>query len=219
MRACHASLFFSFLCLLGTPALVSSVSSRVSVSNFSAGGLDDWVTRSFKGETRYELVETSDGAVLSAHSQATASGLTRIMYVDLTKTPYLNWSWRVNDIPQGLQEQTREGDDYAARVYVLDAGAFPMLPDRSVNYVWSGSQMAGTNWVNAYTDKVRMLALRGPEHEAGVWHHEKRNVREDFQRLFGIDVTNVEAVALMTDTDDSGLEASALYGEIYFTPD
>ena len=205
------------VCLLGIPALASSTSSRVDVSEFSTRGLEHWITRSFKGKTSYEVIQTGDGAVLSARSQAAASGLKRLIHVDLTETPYLNWSWRVDDVPQGLRERTRGGDDYAARVYILDGGTFSLLPDRSLNYVWSGSQTAGTTWVSAYSDKVWMVAVRGAEHDTGIWHHEKRNVREDFQRLFGKDVTSVEAVAVMTDTDNSGLEANALYGEIYFT--
>ena len=202
---------------MGIPALASTTSFRIDVSEFSTRGLEDWRARSFKGSTSYEVIHTGEGAVLSARSQAAASGLTRLIQIDLTETPYLNWSWRVNDVLHGLRERTREGDDFAARVYVLDGGAFPLLPNRSLSYVWSGSQTAGTTWVSAYSDRVWMVAVRGADHDPGVWHHEKRNVREDFQRLFGKDVTSVEAIAVMTDTDNSGLEANALYGEIYFT--
>ncbi|MGD8498263.1 MAG: DUF3047 domain-containing protein [Chromatiales bacterium] len=203
--------------LLTAPLILSSATSHVPVSDFSGGGLEDWLSRSFKGETRYEIVEADQRKAVSAHSRASASGLTRLIDVDLTQTPYLNWSWRVDTAPHGLAERTREGDDYAARVYVLDAGGFPLLPDRTLNYVWSGSQIAGSSWVSAYTDKVWMVAMRGPEDDRGVWHQEKRNVREDFRRLFGKEVNSIEGVAIMTDTDNSGQEARALYGEIYFT--
>jgi len=39
--------------------------------------------------------------------------------------------------------------------------------------------------------------------------YESRNVREDFQRFFDLELNNVDAVALMTDCDNSGLEGNA----------
>ena len=64
-----------------------------------------------------------------------------------------------------------------------------------------------------------MLALRGPEAPLNVWDSEKRNVKADFKKLFGEDVHTIDAVALMTDTDNSGGQVSAFYGDIWFSKD
>jgi hypothetical protein len=64
-----------------------------------------------------------------------------------------------------------------------------------------------------------MLALRGPEVALNVWIKEKRNVRADLQKLFGEDIRYIDAVALMTDTDNSGGQALAYYGDIWFSKD
>ena len=63
-----------------------------------------------------------------------------------------------------------------------------------------------------------MVALRSGSAEAGRWMQERRDVRADFQRLFGTDITRLDAVALMTDTDNGGGEARAWYGDISFHP-
>jgi hypothetical protein len=64
-----------------------------------------------------------------------------------------------------------------------------------------------------------MMALRGPEAPTNVWYSEKRNVRADLQKLFGEDLSHIDAVALMTDTDNSSGQVSAFYGDIWFSRD
>ena len=46
---------------------------------------------------------------------------------------------------------------------------------------------------------------------------ERRNVRADFRELFGESVRYVDAVAIMTDTDNTGGTAVAYYGDITFS--
>ena len=46
------------------------------------------------------------------------------------------------------------------------------------------------------------------------WRTHRRNLREDFRRLFGREVDELEGVAVMTDADNSGQRARAWYGDI-----
>ena len=62
-----------------------------------------------------------------------------------------------------------------------------------------------------------MLAARGVDDSSGEWVTEKRNVREDMEKYFGKDITSIDAIAIMTDTDNTGREAHASYGDIFFT--
>jgi hypothetical protein len=48
---------------------------------------------------------------------------------------------------------------------------------------------------------------------------EKRNVLEDYRRVFGLDPPKAGAIAIMTDTDNTGEEAVAYYGPIRILPD
>ena len=186
------------------------------VSDFGDAGLNGWERESFEGQTDYRVVQRDGRDVLRAESRDAASGLVRRMQVDLDQTPVIHWSWFVEQPLEGLAERTREGDDYAARIYLVQSGGALFWRTRAVNYVWSGSQPAGASWPNAYTDRACMIAVRGSADETGIWYQESRDVRADFRRCFGIEVGQVDAVALMTDTDNSGGEAIALYGEIRF---
>jgi hypothetical protein len=207
---------FCFGLLFATGAAFAA--ERVDVGAFSTGDLSGWDAKAFQGTTEYRLVEDDARRVLKAESRAAASGRFKKVRIDLMRTPYLHWSWRVERPLAGLDEKTKAGDDYAARVYVVVAGTF-FWNTRAVNYVWAGTQPEGSTWPNAFTGNAHMVALRSGNARAGTWVHERRDVRDDFKRLFGKDVRVIDAVALMTDTDNSGGTATAYYGDIYFADD
>src|SRR3569832_2359702 len=64
---------------------------------------------------------------------------------------------------------------------------------------------------------ARMMALRSGDGARGVWREEHRDKRADLRLLFGEDITHIDAGAVMTDTDDTGLEATAYYQALYFS--
>lgn len=190
------------------------------VGEFSLGKLNGWENKAFKGKTDYLMVEMDGRKVLRAESAASASGMLRRMRIDLEKTPYLNWSWRIENTLGELDEQSKKGDDYPARIYVVVSGGVAFWRTRSINYVWSNRTPDGRFWPNAYAgDHVIMVAQRSGTKGLGQWQREKRNIRADFKLYHGETVHHVDAVALMTDTDDSGRRAVAYYGDIYFSAD
>ena len=194
--------------------------SVLPIGDFSHGSLDGWEHKSFKGETHYSLLPVDGVPALTAESHAAGSGLFKEQRIDLTQTPYLSWSWRVSQPLTGLNEQSKPGDDYAARVYVVVKGGLAFWQTRAINYVWAGNSKKDSVWPNAFAgDHAMMLALRGPEAPLNTWQHEKRDIRADFKRLFGEDITVIDAVAIMTDTDNSGHTASAAYGDLWFSKD
>ena len=134
---------------------------------------------------------------------------------DSTRTPFLRWSWTVDHVLENVDERSKGGDDYPARVYVVVSGGAAFWRTRSVVYVWSSSQPVGSTWHNAYTSNARVIAIRSGQ--PGAWQQERRDVRADFRRLFGDDIEALDAVAIMTDTDNSGQSARAWYGDISFS--
>lgn len=204
--------------VLGAMASVSVAAPKeVTVSNFAGGDLSGWEEKVFKDKTGYELIKSDEGIVLRADSRASASGLFREMTIDLSETPCLSWSWKVDGILEGLDETTKDGDDYAARVYVIFSGGLLFWNTRALSYVWSGTRPKGSTWPNAYTNKTVMIAAESGPGRVGQWVRQSRNIREDYRRLIGEDIEHADAVAIMTDTDNSGQAASAYYGEVRFT--
>lgn len=192
---------------------------RIEVGHFSAGQLDQWHTKAFATKTDYQLVVDDGRQVLLADSQASASGLFREIAIDLKQTPLLSWSWKVDNLLSGHNERSKAGDDYPARLYVVFSGGLMFWRTRAINYVWSSNQPAGSEWPNAFTSNARMIAVRGGPGLQGQWVQEQRDVLADYRRLFGEEPGEIAAVALMTDTDNTGLRARAWYGDIWFSAD
>ncbi len=200
-------------------ALFSSAAAaeRVDIGRFSDNDLSGWEEKSFVCNTQYSLVQENNKMVLKAQTSASASGMFYEINIDLNKTPYLNWSWKINNIYLGNNEYSKAGDDYPARIYVIVSGGLFFWKTRAVNYVWSSNQAIGTSWKNAYTNNARMLALRTGADEAGQWQTQKQNIREDLKQLFGEDITEINAIAIMTDSDNSRQKATAYYGDLFFS--
>jgi len=203
-----------------TILLVSTVMAASGTVNvLMLPDLSDWDTKEFSGETSYELVNIDDRPAIKAVSDGSASGMVREIKVDLTKTPYLNWSWKVDSTLGDLDETKKSGDDYVARVYVVISGGIFFWRTRAINYTWASVHAKGSSWPNAYTGNVIMVAVDSGQEHAGQWVTQKRNVLQDLKTLHGIDKTYIDAVAIMTDTDNSNRSATAYYGDIFFTED
>jgi hypothetical protein len=98
---------------------------------------------------------------------------------------------------------------------VVDGGLLPWRT-LAVNYVWASREAEGSDWSNAYTGNAHVVALRSGDADTGGWQTELRDVREDFKRYHGKDITHIDGVAIMTDCDDTGGRAEAWYGDIEF---
>ena len=208
--------------LLLIPAITIAMSphamaERVVVGNFSTGDLNGWEPKFFKGETHYTLTDNRGNKVLKAESNNSASGMVRTIKIDLKQTPVLHWSWKTDGVFEAVDERTKKGDDYPARVYVVFSGGLFFWKTRAINYVWSSNQRVGSQWANAYTANARMVAVESGSTKIGKWINERRNVLADFRHLFHEEPDSVDAIAIMTDTDNSGKTSTSWYGDIWFS--
>jgi len=208
------------------PALVLSVvlagtagnaAGPLLIDDFAKGISAGWEKKVFKGETAYRPVVEEGRPAVKAESRAAASALINKVSLDPKTYPRLSWSWKiVRTIGKG-DERTKGGDDYAARVYVV----FPSVlfwRTRAVNYIWANRLSPGAFLPNAFTGNAVMVAVESGDGNAGRWIDEERDLVEDYRRAFGEDPPAIGAVAIMTDTDNTGGEADAWYGAIRFLP-
>lgn len=206
-----------------------TLNAATNLTSLNTNGIDSWQTKAFSGETIYSTAEYKSRLALKALSNASASGLVLKQKLDLTKTPYINWSWLVEKKLSQLDEHTKSGDDFAARIYVGIDGGFRIWKTKSVGYVWSSNQDKGVVWNNAFAgSSFKMFSIQGKNSETGKWYDEKRNVYQDLITAFGdkgSDELNqkayryIDVIALMTDTDNSGKTAESYYGDIIFSAD
>jgi len=205
-------LFLFFFCSTSNYA-----NEIIQIGKFSQSDKSNWENHSFEGHTNYSLVENGNVTVLKAESRASASGLINRTRIDLAKTPFLNWRWKVDKSLYRLAETLKEGDDFAARIYIIVDGGVFFWKTLALNYVWSSSQSINALWDNPFTSNAKMIAVQTGNKNSNQWQTEKKNVREDFRRAYGKDIRIIDAIAIMTDTDNSGQKATAYYGDIYFS--
>ncbi|MCW4152137.1 DUF3047 domain-containing protein [Halomonas sp. 18H] len=202
----HAPLYRPLL--LALLSLATSSASAAGIQ-FSASDIAGWPTRSFEGESQYRVIREDGRQVLQARSQGQASAKYLERDINLNETPYLHWCWKVDSRYAGIDERSKSGDDYPARLYVArKTGLLPWQLE-SVNYVWSSTQPQGSRWPNAFTERAMLLALQGASSPLNEWRSEVRDIRADFTSLFGEDVEEINGLALMSDGDNAGGDAVA----------
>jgi Protein of unknown function (DUF3047) len=67
---------------------------------------------------------------------------------------------------------------------------------------------------NPRTQTVRNLILESGIENQGRWLSYRRNVRDDFLRVFGEEPGNLTSMALMTDADNTDSQTEGWYREI-----
>lgn len=189
-----------------------------------------------KQETRYTVVKDGDNKILKAESSAAASAVYKEFNGDeIRGLEILSWRWKVEGVLKKGDETRKDGDDYAARVYVtfeyepektsaFDKFKFKLLeavygmktPGNAVNYIWANKLKKGEAVKNPYTDRVVMVAVESGTELAGQWLNEERNIYEDYRRFFNDTPPRVTGVVIMTDTDNTNESATGYYDDIVF---
>lgn len=187
------------------------------VADFSQQGIDVFEEEQFVGQTHYQLVEDGGVQILRARTAGSASVLYREMDLDLEKTPFLNWSWRVSNVFSITDQKRKRGDDYPARIYVVVKEGFFPWQTKALNYVWSNYEVDDAYWSNPFTSKAVMIPVRAGKEGLNQWHKERVNVVEDFYRVFGKRITDAHGIAIMSDSDNAGGVAEAFYGTLFFS--
>ena len=208
----------SLILILSTTVLCHS--DEIQVFNFTAKELSNLEVRKVRGadnKTVYIVGSNENGNFLKAIADNAASGLGKEVKIDLNKTPFINITWKIEKDLVGIKEDTKKGHDFAARVFaVKKTGATP-LSNRAINYVFSSNNEVGFNSPSPYTKKSIDNVLASTKENLNKWITVKANVKEDFKKFHNLDVNELDGLAVMSDTDNSKMEAIAYYQNIYFS--
>tara|TARA_Y100000741_G_scaffold107844_1_gene80819 strand:- start:406 stop:1050 length:645 start_codon:yes stop_codon:yes gene_type:complete len=196
---------------------ISFSSEILKVFEFSEEEFKKLEVRKIKKKTTYTLGSNDKGNFLKAEAQGVASGLGKELKINLNKTPFINITWKVEEDLSGIEENSKKGHDYAARVFVIKKTGATALSNRAINYVFSSNKNIGDNWPSPFTKKSIDYVLSTTKENKNEWVTVKANVKEDFKTLHGLDVNELNGVAIMTDTDNSKLKAISYYQNIYFS--
>ena len=232
MRACWAG-----AALIALAAMAASDATLPAFSAASPGVTlpAPWQAQALRrinsGDVR--LVADEGRTVLQVRSQE-AFGAAAIRL--RLPAPILAWRWKVDRVLDKARLGSREGDDFAARVYVsfeipMDQLTFAErtrlriarlfygdVPSAAICYVWDNRASPGTAIWSPYGERVRMVVLRSGPGSVGRWEEERRDVAADFRAAFGRDAPPVTGLAAGNDTDQTGESVTAWFGDFRIEP-
>ncbi len=142
--------------------------------------------------------------------------------LNIYETPVLSWKWRVEEIPEGGNE-TSDDNDVAASIYVVfDMGRvalFKKVP-KSIRYTWSSTLKKGSDHSIFFGNQKIVVLESGNEKVGSGWMQVKRNIVEDYRRLFGDDPPKRPlAILILSDGDSTNENAIAYYDDLMFLPE
>ena len=211
--------FFSLIFLICISVSFANAEVR-NIFEFTKSELSKLEVRKVRGannKTVYSVGSNENGNFLKAVADNAASGLGKEVKIDLNKTPFINITWKIEKDLPGINENTKKGHDFAARVFVIKKTGATPLSNRAINYVYSSNSKIGFNSPSPYTKKSIDNVLATTKENLNKWITVKANVKEDFKKFHDLDVNELDGLAIMVDTDNSKMKAISYFQNIYFS--
>ena len=179
----------------------------------------DWQGQNW-GSPAYDMTVVDDGGrkVLHLRSRNEGSTVSKDIKgkVNLKDTPILEWSWKAVALPKGGNSCVKATDDQAAQVYV----AWPRFPQavrsQIIGYVWDTTAPVGTICKSEKTGTVTYVVVRSGTGDLGKWLTERRNVRDDYKKIYGSDPDDPGALSISIDSNDTDSFSESFMGPIAF---
>jgi outer membrane protein OmpA-like peptidoglycan-associated protein len=214
-----------FFCA-GVEAAVIPV-TKFRSADLPGGAPAGWALEKKTGAPSLKISKEGDNYYLHLRSQGNSSfGVRTSARVNVKDFPILSWRWKVEKMPVGGDVRKKTADDQALQVYIAfkETGFPAVLNTPVVGYVWDNEAPKG--WSGRSTqiggDKMRYIVLRNKTDKTGQWYTERRNLYEDYKKLFG-DINGGEPLGVTTglqihiNTQRTRTPAEGLIGEIYFS--
>jgi hypothetical protein len=209
--------------MTATPALCDSgqVLFREEFRNLS-----DWEPLTFpkiSKHSTYTIITDKGHSILKAESHSSASAIIYRKTFNVYEYPHVRWKWKVDNVYKKGDIRDKSGDDYPIRVYVMfpydpkQAGVAERLeygiakaiygqypPHSTLNYVWTGQEIAERIITSPYTDRAKIVILENGKSAIGIWVEETVNILDDYRAAFGKEPPQTAGIAIMNDSDNTG---------------
>ena len=205
----------------------------------SADCVPSWHVHALPGKRLTRYAVSSDGREPAIEAQA--DGSASMLRHALRRTPQalgmLRFSWRVPALMEAADVRDRDREDAVVRVLLAFEGSEERLspanrllfdlaegvtgerpPYATLMYVWDRHAPTESVVVNARTDRIRQIVVESGSAGLASWRHYERDIAADFRRAYGEAPGQLVGVGLMTDADNTGGRARALYGPVCLSP-
>ncbi|MBI5286241.1 MAG: DUF3047 domain-containing protein [Deltaproteobacteria bacterium] len=201
--------------------LVARFSEEVGGNGIPQG----WKVKEWNGRADIGIVKDEGKPVLWLKSRGTSTSLYKELTLNIRELPYLVWRWKVTRLPLNGDVRKKATDDQAAQIYIVFPGLLSSVSkkisvdSKVLGYIWDTNAPQGTAVISKKHLATKYIVVKSGANGLGQWHTEKRNVYEDYKRLFGEDPPRTGKIAIMIDSDDTRSLAECFIGEIYLSKD
>jgi hypothetical protein len=171
-----------------------------------------WQIKVNHGRPDVSICSDIEGPCLHLKSTKASFGLERDMDLDPVQMPFLNWSWKVAQLPAGGDFRRASTDDQAAQVLVAFADR------RIVSYIWDSSAPKGMVDNASFIPFVHVFAVvcESGASDLNRWIKESRNVSADYLRAYGKPAPHVKGLRIQINSQHTGSVAESYFGDVTF---
>ncbi|RME64511.1 MAG: DUF3047 domain-containing protein [Nitrospirae bacterium] len=180
----------------------------------SKGVPDGWKLKERKGRAEFWIQHEDNDTVIYMKSNRASFSLERPLEIDPHEYPFLSWRWKVMSLPKGGDMRNKDKNDQAAQVLVIFEGK------RTISYVWDTTAPEGTvtdesiGWpINI---KIKVIAVKSGYKDLNKWVEVKRNLLEDYRRLYRDEPGKIKGIRIQINTQHTGTSAECAFGSILF---
>ena len=133
---------------------------------------------------------------IGCHTHGDVGILRREARMPLVPGTRLRWSWRVDELPIDLAEDTLPSHDYLSIAVEFDDG-------QDITYYWSSTLPEGTVYrcpLPTWRDKETHVVIRSGPAGLGQWLEEERDLHADYARILGGPAREVVRVWLIANS-------------------
>lgn len=198
-----------------------------------------WRHQAFPGKksNQYEFVRLDGRPTMAVQSEAAASVLRQVVHRSPADLGQVKFSWKVSAlIPTADLDQRDKSDSPVRLVLAFDGDRSRLsgrdallselarsltgeeMPYATLMYVWSNNLPLETVVTNKRTSRIRKLVVETGPDGLNRWRDYQRDIRADYERVFGEAPGALLAVGIMTDTDNTGGTVQAWYGPVALEP-
>lgn len=191
------------------------------------GGIPDgWKLEKKAGRPLMTMEKEGNVFYLHLISRGDSSfGVRKEARIDVKKYPMLCWRWKATKLPRGGDVRKTGSDDQALQVYVaFKQSGFMGMSTPIIGYIWDNDAPKGWSGRSSQTGggKLRYIVLRNKSDSVGRWYAERRNVYQDYKRLFP-DINGGEPQGATTgmqihiNSQHTRSYAEGMIGDVYFS--
>jgi hypothetical protein len=186
------------------------------VFNFGSDlAANDWHYLSFPGRQGAQFRARGENTVV-VRAEAGVGILWHPVPLELSGASYAQWRWRVMAGVSPTDLTQKGGDDRALAIYFVFVDGPEAVENTDLMdllrqgkgyllmYVWGGFATPGILPSPYFGGRGRTIVKRAADTPMGVWFKQTADVRSDFRSAFGHLPGRLVAVAVSSDSDDTG---------------